>query len=177
MIRQALTDPLNQRFVLGKWQHIGTRFVNPSQAHAVCAALSAVCGCLQGVIPAATRLPALCAQSPCIDPLSLLAAVSESDVPLYPALLIWRQLMGEQESRTFCCTQACLGCEGNFRFYGFQDKWRAAVILSACCSHDLQEDHPNFSSAAAGMWGMRLRAEHWRKSGQWFTLTRQHAQV
>eukprot|EP00887_Chlorella_sp_A99_P002199 scaffold21.g2199.t1 len=82
------------------------------------------------------------------DPLnSRFLLISESDVPLYPASLIWAQLMSENRSRIDSCTA----------------EW--------------EETHFDLRTSPLFWQPGLLNASHWRKSSQWSMVIRQHAQL
>eukprot|EP00887_Chlorella_sp_A99_P002188 scaffold21.g2188.t1 len=72
--------------------------------------------------------------------------LSESDAPLYPAPLVWLQLMAERHSRVRACDTDP----------AWVDAHRASFRMFE---------------------GSALAATEWRKSSQWFALTREHAQA
>eukprot|EP00887_Chlorella_sp_A99_P005964 scaffold29.g5964.t1 len=78
-------------------------------------------------------------QDPLVQRLSM---VSEAGIPLYPAPLVWAQLMAENRSR-----------------------------LNSC------QHGENYERATPRLWGTILRPQLWRKSSQWSTLLRSHAEL
>lgn len=95
--------------------------------------------------------------------------LSDTDVPLYPARMVYLQLMGEPKSRV----AACKGWDlVNINRY---------TCRSAACAADLEGVRPLpcrlADEVGCRMAEMGVDSQHWRKGAQWLSFLRPHAQM
>jgi len=133
--------------------------------------------------------------------------VSETCIPLYPGPVVWAQLAGEPRSRLHACRNdsdpADAGRRMAFRrahgparpppalprhrsvppsaarqparlspWWAGGDRLRMFLV-----SRPLKAERLRPRRWQPAMAGGQLQEEHWRKNGQWFSLTRAHAEL
>ena len=95
------------------------------------------------------------------------AMVSESDVPLYPPAVVYRQIIAEGRSRIDACGQE-VGL--------YNSSQRHCPVRMPCITHaPLQDTSAYRWRPVMGRAG--VPHSRWRKSWQWFMLTADHAQL
>ena len=99
--------------------------------------------------------------------------LSESDVPLYPATVVWLQLINEQQSRI----RACPGPLVSSAYSQFPLAQQRASSRLIYITNLVLQAKSQPSRWSGSLQESTVGVHHWRHSDAWFCLIRRHAEA